>query len=151
MRYSLFTGSGAESEVLFNDEGPITVEAGKVMGSVEVYDEMHFSMDVTINSIPTDGATHVLLCGNSDLDRNPTIFLTTSSQFLVKLSDGSWHWSGDVAAGKTYHLDVDYTQNWWTLRVDEVIVSSASKSTHTSGGTKSLWTTFTHDPVCTTC
>merc|ERR1719228_2412901 len=37
-----------------------------------------------------------------------------------------------LANGKKYHLDVAYTQNWWTVRIDGETIRSASKSAHSN-------------------
>jgi len=126
-------GLAADAEVLLTADA-ITPEAGKQVGSIAIGDNMHFAMDVTINSFPTNGHDSVFQCGTSNNDRWPGIFTYQTGIFYVQVKGGSSAGNmGDVmATGQTYHLDVDYTQNWWVVRVDGEIIRSASKSAHST-------------------
>jgi len=126
-------GLAADAEVLLTADA-ITPEAGKQVGSIAIGDNMHFAMDVTINSFPTNGHDSVFQCGTSNNDRWPGIFTYQTGIFYVQVKGGSSAGNmGDVmATGQTYHLDVDYTQNWWVVRIDGEIIRSASKSAHST-------------------
>jgi len=136
-----FLGLAADAEVLLTEDA-ITPVAGKQVGSIAIGDNMHFAMDVTINSLPSSGHASVFQCGTSDGDRYPGIFLHENSDveghakegFYVAVSGGSSAGSmGDaLATGQTYHLDVDYAQNWWMVRVDGETIVSESKSAHST-------------------
>jgi len=128
-------GLAADAEVLWSEAGPITNELGKLLVSVDVGDEMHFSMDVTINSFPSGDWASVLQCGTNNVDRWPGIFIHPSNgQFYFQVTGGTSAGSmgNQVTTDKTYHLDVDYSQSWWTVRVDGETIRSATKSAHST-------------------
>jgi len=134
-------GLAADAEVLWTEDA-ITPVAGQQVGSIDIGDNMHFAMDVTINSFPTGDWASVFQCGTSNSDRWPGIFVHPDSGiegdsqqgFFVQVTGGSSAGSmGDaLATGQTYHLDVDYTQNWWVVRVDGETIRSKSKSAHST-------------------
>jgi len=135
-------GLAADAEVLLTEDA-ITPESGKQVGSIAIGDNMHFAMDVTINSFPTHSLyVSVFQCGTSNWDRWPGIFLhqysavegNSNQGFWVQVTGGSssGHMGDALATGQTYHLDVDYTQNWWVVRVNGEIITSASKSAHST-------------------
>jgi len=130
-----------DAEVLLLIEDAIVAVGGQQVGSIAIGDNMHFDMDVTINSLPSGDWASVFQCGTSNDDRYPGIFVNDNSGreghaqegFYVVVSGGGAHATGDaLAAGQTYHVDVDYTQNWWVVRVDGETVVSVSKSAHST-------------------
>ena len=140
--YPLCIGLAADAEVLLLIEDAIVAVGGQQVGSIAIGDNMHFDMDVTINSLPSGDWASVFQCGTSNSDRYPGIFVHPSSGvdghaqegFHVKVSGGSSAGSmgGALATGQTYHLNVDYTQNWWMVRVDGETLVSATKSAHST-------------------
>jgi len=143
---TLITSFGVDAVVLWSDEGPIIPESGKIIGVVDIEDSMHFAMDITIHSFLNVGDTawgSVFQCGNSDGDRMPGIFLNVNAGvaghnhegIFVQVNGGSDGGSlGNVLdLEQTYHLEVEYNQEWWAVWVDWEIITAGSKTAHSTG------------------
>jgi len=118
--------------------------AGNIIGYIAIGEEMHFEMDVTINSIHTGGWASVFHCGSSNGIRMPGIWLHSDSATDGASNSGfGLRWTHDdnsndavqteyVTVGQTYHLEIDITESLYTVTQDGVIQHSESKGDHTT-------------------
>ena len=107
------------------DEGLKPSKSNEI-GRIDILDEMHFEMDITIHSIPSSGWANVFHATPSGSnccnvgDRMPGIWLDPRSgtnAFLVvwdSNGNGNFHfWTHNEAdslvEGETYHLEIDVT------------------------------------------
>jgi hypothetical protein len=136
---SLSSASGYELDIVDSFQPT----KGSIIGTIEIGEEMHFRMDVTIHSIPSGWAS-IFHCGTSDSIRMPGIWLYSHSG-----TDGAFHegfttiWSHDdngndfdnteyFNLGQTYHLEIDIMESSWTVTQDGVVQFSKSKGDHTT-------------------
>lgn len=140
--FSLTRSSGYELEIVDSFQPT----AGNIIGTIAIGEEMHYEMDVTIHSIPTNWGA-VFNCGTYDCvegARLPAIFLHKRSGTDGADAEG-FHtcWSHDdngnncvqtdhLTVGQTYHLEIDITESLYTVTQDGVVQYSGSKAAHTT-------------------
>ena len=126
-------------EQSFMEPGPLTPIDGHRIGYVDLTDEMHFEMDIKVNSIPSSD-----LCNVIYLYPVFRIFIHPSSgqqggtvqgfylRYPTGTSDTGIYVGDALVAGQTYHLEVDVTQNWVRIQIDGEIEIDSSKVSHTT-------------------
>ena len=111
--------------------------AGNLLGKAEIYDNMHYEMDITIYEFG-DMWTGILNCINGD-DEYPLITMT-SRGFYVQMEGlfGSMSSGEPLTVGESYHLEVDFTQNSCTMKQDGVFAYHELTG-YTTGITARCW------------
>ena len=143
----LFTVIMGEDQVLVNVPDPFQPTQGSILEeSYIVTDEMHFEFTVQVDSLGS-GISNVLHgtlfnCNDGAGCRMPGIWLSSAHSqtrgFYISFSNDErtnpsfWtHNEADaIVAGGTYHLTMDITQNWITVKVNEETVLDESKPSH---------------------
>jgi len=137
---------GISAEEIFSKDGPFTPTKGSVMANIEISDEMHFEMDIVVHSLPDSGTESILHCGtknHSPSERFPAIFLYEPSRatgFNVRLTtsdttccgEGPTH-SPALNLEQSYHLEVEFTQSWLSVKVDGESTYFEHHGTHATG------------------
>jgi len=139
----------AAAETLFSESGPLTASQGTIITTVDIGDQMHYEMDITVHSVQSSGWTSIFHCGNDEYTRMPAIYLDDTADNV----DGTWEgfyfayttatsdqWGlydgrpGPVmdalVAGQTYHVQIDWTQSWIRIEVDGEAVWEVATSEH---------------------
>lgn len=120
-----------KSDVLFTKTAPFAPMRGHKIAEIDIMDEMHFEMDITIHTFPYSSWQSIFQCiGTSTSNRLPHVFLHYTSDnnggeyegFQVRLTTEA----GEIGPRstkhlndeETYHLDIDFTQTWLRVKVD---------------------------------
>jgi len=137
---------GGYEELLSIDE--YQPSRDKVIGSIDIVDEMHFELDIEVHSLGSGGWHNILhstptggnCCGAGT--RMPAIFMHSSNSpsrgFYVMFGNSQngdpWIWThneaGAVVAGGNYHVTIDVNQTWITVTVNGETVQDESKPSH---------------------
>jgi len=134
----LIRGSSSSSS------GSIKAKKGKKVASVPITDSMYFSMDIKINSISnTAGWQSIFHCGNAGNIRLPGIWFHPDADnagkyrqgFHIAFRDSAKSKQLDtqtaaVYGGKTYKLEIEYTQTRIIFSLDSIVVKSMAKPRH---------------------
>ena len=113
---------------------------GQYIGSYEMYENMHFEMDIEVHSFGSS-YTGVLLCTNGSYDYYPRVMIhpTYSSNYYSWLGGfqvifgGEYDWSGEaVGVGTTHHLEIDITRDTYAITQDGVIKDDSYRG-HATG------------------
>ena len=121
---------------------PLVPEYGKLVGYADILDDVHFEIDFTINSWPVSNWESIFQCGTAGNVRYPGLYLhpysgvdgSTAEGLFVQVTGGSGSGlMGDhLQLGVNYHVEIDFTQSWWTVVVNGVTLQNGeSKSSHT--------------------
>ena len=127
------------AKILYKESGPITAVKGNVVTTIDVSDEMHFEMDIAVNSIRDTTWESIFHCGSANGIRVPGIWLHPEAD-----DDGATHEGihvtfdnkessnfpypdtpamGDhLTAGNTYHLEIDVSQTMLRVEIDGEVV-----------------------------
>ena len=134
LSYNICNGSNSCENILF-DSGSTTIipTGGNEIVRINYVDEMIFSMDITINSLPTGWAS-IFHCGSSDSIRQPGIWIHPQSgtdnaqheSFHISYSTvNNWNpWKQtetDLVIGETYSLKIHITQTSLQVSVNDII------------------------------
>ena len=113
--------------------------AGNLLGKIEIYDTMHYEMDITIYDFGSMW-TGILNCINGD-DSYALITMTSFGFYLQMVGLLSTMSSGErLTVGESYHLEIDFTQNNCTMKQDGVLAYQELRSTgYTTGITARCW------------
>ena len=102
---------------------------GQYIGSFEIYENMHYEMDIEVHSVGSSW-TGILLCTNgSAWDFFPRIRMTTYTSNTYSWAGGfyvhfanEWDYSPEVlTVGTTHHLEIDITRDTYAITQDGVI------------------------------
>ena len=136
----------------FTEPGPLTPIDDHRIGYVDLTDEMHFEMDINVNSFLNSTCNVIQLKWVFRV----YIFPSSSQQggaqqgFTVGYPTGTsstWVNVGDaLIAEQTYHLEVDVTQNWVRIQIDGKIETDSSKASHTTQEDVPLYVSYDHIP-----
>lgn len=121
----------------------MTPESDTTITYVDILDEMHFEMDITIHSFPEENAIGIILhCGSATNLWFPGIGILPESGTNGSENAGfavRWSTIDETVQARTgealsvdteYHLEVDVTQSWLTLRVDGETMYQNVKEEH---------------------
>ena len=103
---------------------------GHYLGSFEIYENMHYEMDIEIHSISTITMSGVLDCTNgSSYDYFPRIAIhpySSSSSYSIGFYVNFGHeydWTREgLDAGTTHRLEIDITRDTYTITQDGVVL-----------------------------
>jgi len=143
-RRRLFAQTPPSAVAVFNESETVNLRRNFLLTAVDIYDAMHFEMDITVHSLQASGWRNIFRCGSTSKLKMPHIAIhsnadddgTTAGRFHIKYStEKTWddgpNLVGDaLVAGETYHLEIDWTQSWITMRIDGETVYDAAKSKH---------------------
>merc|ERR1712152_104789 len=104
-------------------------EKGDVIGRLDIYQNMHFEMDVLIKSFPDhNGWVSIFHCGQDDYQRFPGIWIHKNAKigFYIRFSDqDDWDRGtgtfDDLVVNQWYHLEIDVTETSFRVTVDGVV------------------------------
>merc|ERR1719474_2089632 len=125
---------GVHFDEVFSTSDGFKPTKGNVLTYIDIVDEMHFEMDITIHSFPSSWAS-ILHCSDANYPRLPGIWIHPDSDtnvgFHVKWSNADNINYGPntgeaLVAGQTYHLEMDIAQGYLKVTVDGVIRHEAS-------------------------
>jgi len=149
------SASMKEPVTLLEVEGPYQPVKGHQLGTIDIYNNMHYEFDVFVNALPSGWAC-LLLCGATNAVRQPGIWLHPESHvegsyfegFHVSFStvsnwNGNWNGNqrsfGNVQTETMYHFAMDVTQSQLTIRIDDNVVYDDSKEAHYTLGEVPCW------------
>jgi len=135
---SLSSASGYELDIVESFQPT----ASSIIGYIAIGEEMHFELDVTIGTMPSDWAS-IFHCGSSNSMRMPGIWLHPDSGTDGGSREGfytCWRHDDDnhcvqtdhLTVGQTYHLEIDITPTLYTVTQDGVVQYSGAKGDHTT-------------------
>merc|ERR1719474_2316095 len=125
---------GVDFDEVFSVSDGFKPTKGNVLTYIDIVDEMHFEMDITIHSFPSSWAS-ILHCSDANYPRLPGIWIHPNSDtnvgFRVKWSNADNINYGPntgeaLVAGQTYQLEMDIAQGYLKVTVDGVIKHEAS-------------------------
>lgn len=128
--------------VLLNVSDTFEPRSGNFLGSIPIYDNMHYEMDITIYGYAISWSG-ILSCisGLNGVDRYPEVKmhpLVDNYGFYVHM-EGAGEWSGgQLMVGETHHLEADWTQSMFTVKMDGEFAYE-QKTTHTTGIIARCW------------
>jgi len=144
--FNAVIGQEDSYQVFLSQTEAYDVSRGSVLGYYDIVDEMHFELDITLNSWNTGSGWNNVIHGSPNDanccnigDRMPGIWLTnsgsTSSGFYMMFDntqkgDPVFWTNTPVSPGNTYHVTMDITQSWLTVTVDGVTIKDESKPSH---------------------
>jgi len=125
---------GVHFDEVFSKSEGFQPTKGSVLTYIDIVDEMHFEMDITVHSFPSSWAS-ILHCSDANYPRLPGIWIHPNSAsgqgFHVKWSNAdNQNYGPDtgetLVAGETYHLEVDIAQGSLKVTVDGVVKHEAT-------------------------
>ena len=118
------------------------MSSSNFVGIIEVYDNMHIEMDIELHSFMANHTWNgVLECisGLNGDQRYPGIWIDTRNEEFFVFTEGNSQWVGEpLVAGESIHLEVDFTQDSFTITQDGV-VAYKEKTAHTAGIAARCW------------
>ena len=131
---------------------PLVPVYGKLVGYVDILDDVHFEIDFTINSWPVGDWGSIFQCGTANEVRYPGLFIHPDSgvdgavwEGLYIVVTGVGIMSDHLQLDVNYHVEIDFTQSWWTVVVNgETIRDGESKSSHTVTQSMPCYSGFPH-------
>ena len=111
----------------------------KVIGRIDVLDEMYIAMDVTINSFPGDWASVFHCTPGDNYPRVPGIWLHPNSKsgmgFHLKFSNnGGSNYGpdtgGNFVVGETYHVEIEITQGTHKVTINGEVKVNQNVQAH---------------------
>jgi hypothetical protein len=133
IKISSMEACDCRSSTYSQDKEIAPATANNEITRINIEDNMRFSMDVKVNSIPTNEWSSVFHCGVDNGHRTPGIWLyPTSDQegathegfhfVFSHNADNPWRNPGPlVEAGHSYHIEQIITQSTYTIKVNDVI------------------------------
>lgn len=118
---------------------------------------MHFEMDIEVHSFPNNWS-NILYCGTSEYGF-PGIYIHPDSGTDGNSEEGfTIQWStvdnerarnhtDYINIGETYHLQIDVTQGWLKITLDDEVHYNAAKARHTTPDNVPCWMSSPWDDV----
>jgi len=142
------TSPAPTSMMLQDVQLPFNPSADSIIGYVDVLDNMHFEMDFTIQSWPSGTWASIFKCGAGDINhqRYPGLWLHQNSGVIGAGNEGLYVRVRDDIVTTTkvgsslgealhldtaYHVEVDFTQSWFTVVLNGQTVYDGAKGVHT--------------------
>lgn len=118
---------------------PFNPTSDRIIGYVDILDDMHFEMDFVIHSWPSGTWASVFKCGPGEDNRQryPGLWLHRDREgLLVQVMDEDAVVGGmradSLALDTAHHVEVDFTQNWFTMVLNgETLYDDAKDFEHT--------------------
>lgn len=125
---------------MLNQNEPFQPTYDTIIGYVDILDEMYLDLYFAIHSFPEGAGSdwgNIFQCGSENERRYPAIYIDSDTGLFVTIQDGvdaviEGEWLYNVLAlHETYHVQIEFTQNRFTVSVNDQILYDADKSTHT--------------------
>jgi len=137
---------GTKAGILYADPGPITPIKNNKVSTTAIVDEMHFEMDLIVHSFPTSGWMNVFCIGSQYM---PSLWIHHTSDDDGGSYEGWWlrfqnnqdQSLGDepLVVNKQYHFEMDWTQSYIWVRINNRTVWDKAASSHTNYASKEIW------------
>ena len=141
------------STVLLMKSGPFSAVNNDSIGTIDIYDEMHYEFEITLYEYPNDTLYKVVHCGNAGTARWPLIGVwdrsdnTSTAQFHIKYSSvtnmnepyGVSVVGDPISLNTAYQIEIDVTQSWWWIHIDGVEVFNGSIDNHLLWTDQTCW------------
>jgi len=118
-----------QSDRVVFDQRQIEPFKNNKLTTIDITDNMYFSMDIEVKSFPSNWAS-VFQCGNSDLQRMPALFLNPNKKIYGWFHEASAGQTPVTSVGQTYKLEIIATQSTLVFRMDGKDFVNQQKSPH---------------------
>jgi hypothetical protein len=137
----VYSPVAATGEVLFSAVGPFQPSYGTSIGTVDIRESMHYEFDIEIHSFPLTTKWSNILSIDT---RKPILQMDEEFNFIVAFQGTEGKvlrtiGDGMLEAGKTYHLEFDWDQDWIRGTIDGVVVMDEASGAHDVAEDKTIY------------
>jgi len=126
----LFIGAvngGPAYEEVYSHPGAIEPEQDVPLMYIDIVEEMHFEMDITVHSLLSHYKKFFQCTDGGDYTKVLYIETHHDGQLVPKWTTADSIWGTNtpkkgIVAGETYHLEMDMAPGSWTVTLDGVVV-----------------------------
>lgn len=114
---------------------PLQPQWNKLLGYIDVLNDMHFEIEFTIHSWPSD-LGGIIQCGTTDEEGYPVLIVSSNANngLYVMVSDPGTSNGGFMGEALelnvTYHVEVNFTQSWLTVVMNGQTLFNDTKTAH---------------------